>query len=203
MTVVGLTGNFGMGKSTVARMFRQLGAMTIDTDEIVRALLDDAGTVYEIRKAFGDVVVKDGVVDRKALAELVFKEPPLRILIEDIIHPRVFNEVDRIISSIPERERPTVVVVEAPVLFERGYQNRFDAIVTVFTSEETAIGRLMDKGVGEDEAMRRLRSQFPAEMKTGKSDFVVDNGGDEEETRRQVDLIYQELAARGRSRGNN
>ncbi|MCK7514147.1 MAG: dephospho-CoA kinase [Desulfobacterales bacterium] len=65
MTVVGLTGNFGMGKSTVAKMFRQLGAMTIDTDGIVRALLDDPGTVYEIRKAFGDAVVKDGVVDRE------------------------------------------------------------------------------------------------------------------------------------------
>lgn len=203
MIVVGLTGNYGMGKSTVATMFRELGAMTIDTDEIVRDLLDEPVIIREIRKTFGDDVIHGNAIDKKRLADTVFQQPHLRISLEDILHPEVFKRVGAEISRISPAQAPSVVVVQAPVLIERGYQNRFDKIITVFTPEEVAVQRLREKGVSEEAARERLRSQLPVEMKIRGSDFSIDNGEDLEHTRRQVEAVYQKLRWVERGHGHN
>jgi dephospho-CoA kinase len=196
MIVAGLTGNYGMGKSTVARLFRELGASTIDTDEIVRALLREEDVLAEIRGIFGSGVIRDGLVDRKALADEVFAHPHLRRALEDVLHGRVFSKVDERLAGLSS-EGCQVAIVEAPVLFERGYQNRFDAIITVHAPEEVALRRLESKGVSTEEGRRRLGSQFPVDMKRLRSDWGVDNSGTVDETRRQVERVYQELLARG------
>ncbi|MFO0752161.1 MAG: dephospho-CoA kinase [Thermodesulfovibrionales bacterium] len=198
--IVGLTGNFGMGKSTVARMFRELGAATIDTDAIVRELFSDPAVLYELKKAFGEEITEGGVLDKGALAALVFEHPPLRISLENILHPRVFARVEEEVGSLAAGGA-RVVIVEAPVLFERGYQNRFDRIVTVFTSEETAVRRLTAKGISEEEARRRLQSQFPIGMKREKSDYTIDNSRTPGDTRKQVEYVFGELAAQADSKG--
>lgn len=191
MVVIGLTGNYGMGKSTAAKMFRELGAVTIDTDEVVQQLLHDPTVIYEIKKVFGDKIVQNNSVNRKELADIIFQAPHLRISLENIVHPMVFKKIDKIRDSFATA--PIIIIVEAPVIFERGYQNRFDKIITVFTSEEIAIKRLKEKGVSEDDARRRMESQFDIEMKIDRSDFVIDNTKDIEATQRQVEDIYQEL----------
>src|SRR5512137_1840859 len=132
MTVAGLTGNYGMGKSTVARLFRELGASTIDTDELVRSLLTEEEVLSEVRETFGPGVIKDGIVDRKALADAVFADAHLRIGLENILHTRVFGKVEDVLSRLSS-QGCQVAIIEAPVLFERGYQNRFDAVITVHT----------------------------------------------------------------------
>lgn len=195
MVVVGLTGNYGMGKSTVARMFRELGAVTIDTDAIVKELLNDQSVIFEIKKAFGEDIIQrptcegqKAEINKKMLADIVFQHPHLRISLENILHPRVFKSIDEELNNIPDT---AVVVVEAPVIFERGYQNRFDKIITVYTSEEIAVERLGKKGISEEEAKRRMSSQFPVDMKIKKSDFAIDNNNDLDNTRRQVEEIYK------------
>ncbi len=201
MIIIGLTGNYGMGKSTVARMFGDLGAVVIDTDDIVRELLKDSAVIYEIKKAFGEDIIQKTGINKKLLAEIVFEYPHLRISLENILHPRVFKKIDEEIAKITDTS--AIVIIEAPLIFERGYQNRFDKIITVFTPEEVALARLKEKGVPEDKALERLKSQFPSEMKAGKSDFTIDNTKDAENTRKQVEEIYRALLSIEGGQRNN
>jgi dephospho-CoA kinase len=203
MIVVGLTGNYGMGKSTVAKMFARRGAVTLDTDEIVADLLNEESVMREIRETFGDEVVERGTLSKETLARLIFSDPRLRITLENILHPRVFEKVDQALSELRSRPGPVIVIVEAPVLFERGYQNRFDKIVTVYTTEDAAMRRLREKGVPEDKARRRLKSQFSIERKRGGSDYVIDNGGERDYTEKQVIEVYEALLAAERRCGSN
>lgn len=198
MIVIGLTGNYGMGKSAAAKMFRELGAVTIDSDDIVQELLADKAVISEIKKAFGDDIIQKTKnreqkteINKKMLADMVFDNPSLRISLEDILHQRVFKKIDEKLNKISNPS--AVVIVEAPVIFERGYQNRFDKIITVFTSEEIAIDRLKEKNISEDDARKRLKSQFPIEMKIKRSDFVIDNSQSLDYTKNQVEDIYKEL----------
>lgn len=193
MTIVGLTGNFGMGKSTVARMFKELGAAVIDTDEIVKKLLCEPEVIQEIKKAFGDDLVEGDSVNKSLLSEIVFNFPHLRISLEDILHPRIFKIIEEEISTLKASGQKNVVVIEAPVIFERGYQNKFDIILTVYTPNDIAIERLKKKGISEEEAVKRLRNQFPIEMKVSKSDYSIDNSQTIEKTQGHVKKIYQKL----------
>ena len=194
MIIVGLTGNFGMGKSTVARMFKELGAHTIDLDEVVHKLLGEVEVIEEVKDVFGEDVLKDGLINKTWLAEIVFNYPHLRKALEDILHPRVFEVIEREIAELKKLGKGNVVVIEAPVIFERGYQNRFDIIITVHTTNEKAIERLKDKGVSEEETRNRLKNQFPIEMKAVRSDYTIDNNGTIEQTRQQIINVYQILS---------
>ncbi|MGC8937895.1 MAG: dephospho-CoA kinase [Thermodesulfovibrio sp.] len=195
MIKVGLTGNFGMGKSTVAEIFRSLGAYVINTDKIVEELLNEASVIEEIKRLFGQEVISDGKLNKKYIAQIIFDNPLMRIYLENILHPKVFEKIDEIIKKIPERGEPKIVVIEAPVIFERGYQNRFDIIITVWTPEEIAIQRLQKKGISKQEAIKRLKAQFPIEMKKLKSDYIIDNSGSVEKTKAQVEELFQKLTA--------
>jgi dephospho-CoA kinase len=202
MIVVGLTGNYGAGKSTVARMFRDLGATNIDTDKIVRRLLEEGDVIEEIREAFGEEALSGGAVDKKWLAEWVFRDAHARVTLEDILHPRVFRKVQEELSGI-SCEGECIVIVEATVVFERGHQGKFDKIVTVYAPEEITFERLKEKGIPEADARQRLGSQLPAEIKMRGSDFVIDNSMGIESTREQVRTIYQELLSSEKRNGNN
>jgi dephospho-CoA kinase len=195
MIVVGLTGNYGMGKSTVSKMFSELGAVTIDTDVIVGQLLTDPEVISEIKEAIGEDIVKDNVIDRKMLADIVFESAPLRIALENILHSRVFRKIDHKLSELSRNQSDAVVVIEAPVLYERSYQNRFDKIITVHTSTETAMRNLLKKGIPEDVALKRLKNQFPIEMKISRADYSIDNNNGLDATREQVADVYGELAS--------
>lgn len=203
MIKIGLTGNFGMGKSTVAELFKKLGAYVINADKIVENLLEEPDIIEEIKKLFGDEVITNGKLNKKYISSIVFENPLMRIYLENILHPRVFEKVEEIIKNIPQRGEPIIVVVEAPIIFERGYQNKFDLIITVFTSEEIALERLEKKGISKEEAFRRLKCQFPIEMKKSKSDYIIDNSGTLEETAQQVEAIFQKLIAMERKYAGN
>ena len=202
MIVVGLTGNYGAGKSTVAQMFRDLGAMTIDTDEIVRRLLEEGEVIQEIREAFGEEALSGGAVDKKWLAEWVFRDAHARVTLEDILHPRVFRKVEEALLG-KSCEGECIAIIEATVIFERGHQGRFDKIVTVYAPEEITFERLKEKGIIEADARQRLVSQLPAEIKMRGSDFVINNSKGIESTREQVRTIYQQLLSSQKRNGNN
>jgi dephospho-CoA kinase len=192
MFLVGLTGNFGMGKSMVLKMFRNLGAITYDADEIVASLLQEETVIQKIRDLLGDGVFQaNGGLDKKKIAAIIFADDALKAAIEDILHPLVFGKINRLLEH--DGGKDSIVVVETPLLFEREYEGNFHRIITVQTEQEKALGRLEKKGVRREDALQRMRSQLPIEGKVRKSDFTINNDGKPEETEQQVKDIYKKL----------
>lgn len=201
MIVAGLTGNYGMGKSTVLKMFGELGAVTLNSDALVGELLQEPKVINEIIEAVGQDIVTGNSINKKMLADIVFASPSLRISLENILHPRVFKKIDEKISELSLSGSNVVVIIEVPLLYERGYQNRFDKTITVYTTEEAALQNLFKIGISEESARQRLKNQFPIEMKISKSDYSVDNGQGFDFTKEQVANIYLDLdsLAKGRT----
>lgn len=197
MFVAGLTGNYGMGKSAVLSMFRKLGAITIDADRVVKHLLRGKETLDKIKALLGTGVFDaKGKIEKKKVAERVFKDKNLRIKLEDILHPLVFEKINNFIKGAKNAGK--VFIVEAPLIYERGYEDRFDRIIAVFTDESIAIKRLGMHGTTSNMARQRLRCQLPIEMKLKRADFKIDNSGTMEETRAQAEAIYKKLSEEAR-----
>jgi len=196
MFLVGLTGNYGMGKSTVLNIFQKLGALTYDADKIVEALLQETEVLQKIRNLFGDGIFQaNGGLDKQKVASIIFSDNASRRSLEDILHPLVFEKIHRLLEH-PDTAKK-IVVVEIPLLFERGYEDRFQCIITVQTELERALHRLEEKGVKREEALRRIRLQVPIEEKIRKSDFTVNNNGTTSEAEQQVRNIFEKLLQEG------
>ena len=197
MLRVGLTGNYGMGKSIVLAQFENLGAITLDADEIVEDLLSQQEVLEKIRGILGSTVFdEEGRLNKKKVADLIFKNDILKGSLEDFLHPLVFRRIENFLKNVHDNE--AVVVIEVPLLFERGYDKGFDRTVTVFTEVETALHRLEKNGVARDRAMQRLRSQLPVEEKMNKSDFLINNNETPDKTMTQVTAIYKKLLKEAR-----
>jgi len=193
MLLVGLTGNYGMGKSTILSMFKKFGAITLDADSIVRILLTEKDILEKIRGLLGDkVFYKNGSLNKDVVAKLIFKNNKLRHNIEDILHPIVFERINDFLDKIHEQDR--VIVIEIPLLYERGYEDRFDRTITVHTKDDIALDRLEKEGIDRKDAILRLKSQLPVEEKVKRSDFIIDNNGTIENTMAQVEMIYRKLS---------
>jgi len=192
MLVVGLTGNYGMGKSTVLPMFRKFGVITIDADKIVESLFEEKIVLGKIRGLLGDKVFdKNGSLNKKKIVELIFKNNALRHHLEDILHPLVFERVKDFLEKMNGKNK--VAMIEVPLLYERGYEDRFNRTITVHTKEEIALNRLEKDGVNREEAILRLKAQLPIEEKIKRADYVIDNNGTTEETMEQVEIIYNKI----------
>lgn len=192
MLFIGLTGNYGMGKSSVLSMFERLGAIILDTDKIVELLLTEKDILEKIRGLLGDKVFdENGSLNKKKVANLVFKNNMLRHLLEDILHPLVFERIHFFLGKINKKNK--VIMIAAPLLYERRYEERFDKTITVYTKEETALNRLEKDGIKREDALLRLKAQLPIEEKIKRSDFAIDNNGTIEETMSQVETIYKKL----------
>lgn len=192
MLVVGLTGNYGMGKSAVLSMFRELGAITIDADWIVSMLLKDKKVLAKVKSLLGKGVFdKNGFLNKIKVSEKVFKNKKLRLQLEDILHPLVFEKTDNFIQRYKNSRK--LCIVEAPLIFERGYEGRFDKIITVFTNQTTALKRLAMLGITAKQARERLNCQLPIKKKIKKSDFSIDNSNGIRNTEKQVKVIFERL----------
>ncbi len=196
MRVFGLTGNIGSGKSTVAAMLRDAGIPVLDADRISRQVTAPGERAYDpVVRAFGKEIVRDdGSIDRKRLGEIVFADPRLRSRLEAITHPAILEAMKEAIARI-EREGHRAVVVEAALIHESGKKGLFQAVISVTCDRETAISRLAARdGMTRGQAEARLRAQMDADdRKADASDYVIDNSGDIESTRRQVVALAGEL----------
>ncbi len=193
MTIVlGLTGSYGSGKSTVAAMLAEMGIPVIDADEIAREVVrPGAPALAEIVAAFGGSVLKeDGTLDRARLAEVVFAEEGARRRLNAIVHPRVG---ERLRQFVRENAAAPVVALEIPLLLEGGGRGLVDQIVVVTVKESTRMERLARRGIDESSARARLASQLPQERKVALADHVIDNDGDRESTRAQVRALARRL----------
>jgi dephospho-CoA kinase len=195
MRVFGLTGNIGSGKSAVAAMLREAGIPVLDADRISREVTSPGGRAYDaVVHAFGRGIVRDdGSIDRMRLGEIVFSDPSLRARLEAITHPAILEGMKEAVAGI-EREGHRAAVVEATLIHESGRKGLFEAVISVTCDRETAISRLASRdGMSRRQAEARLRAQMDADRKAGASDYVIDNSGDPEETRRQVAALVQVL----------
>ena len=181
-----------MGKSFVLSIFKELGAVVLDSDEIVSHLLQDKKVILRIKKILGDRVEKqDGTLDKVQISKIIFDNSGLREKLEVMLHPMVFDNIQNYLKKIKGKRR--LIVVEVPLLFEGGYQGRFERTITVFTTQKTALERLMMAGLSRSNALKRLKAQLPIQIKKKNADFLVDNNGPKQKTRRQVESIYTKL----------
>lgn len=192
MFIAGLTGNYGMGKSFVLLLFRDLGAVTIESDKVVDSVLREEKVLSALKDLLGPGVFDDeGRLDKKSVAERIFRDEGLRRGVEGFLHPLVFEKVDDFVAAI--RDKENLVIVEVPLLFEGDYRERFWRVITVYTSEETALDRLEAAGVPRGDGLLRLKSQMPITRKKELADYTIDNNGSREETIRQVRQVYEAL----------
>ncbi|HJM42373.1 MAG: dephospho-CoA kinase [Nitrospinota bacterium] len=198
MLKVGLTGGIASGKSTVAEMFRRHGAHLIDADRVSRDVVAPGRpALEEIVEAFGRGVLRpDGALDRAALGAIVFNDDDARARLNAIVHPRIWEEEDRLCAIYEARDPDGIVMIDAAVIIEAGGADRVDLMVVVDVDAEEQLARLVAKGMSEEEARARIRSQMPAVEKRTYGDYVLNNRGSVEETGRQVERVWGELAAR-------
>ena len=192
-----MTGNIGSGKSTVAAMLRDAGIPVLDADRISREVTAPGGRAYDaVIQAFGRGIVRDdGSIDRKLLGEIVFSDRASRERLERITHPAIFESMKEAIAGI-EREGHRAAVVEATLIHELGRKGLFEAVISVACDRTTSISRLAARdGMTRRQSEARLRAQMDAERKAGASDYVIDNSGNLDDTRRQVEQIVRILQA--------
>ena len=199
MPVVGLTGGIGSGKSTVASLFADKGAVVIDADRISREVMAPGGQAFApIVERFGpDVVGSDGTLDRAALAQIVFKDRQALTDLEGITHPaigRVMAEQMAAAASEPGR----VVVMDIPLLAEGTVRERYGlaAVVVVDAPTDLALERLVgQRGMDESDARARMANQASREERVRLADHLIDNSGSLEHLRAEVDRVWQQLQA--------
>lgn len=192
--VLGLTGSYGSGKSTVARMLAAAGGFLIDADAISRELTAPGGAALPaIRAAFGDgVFVPDGTLDRKALGALIFSAPEKRAILEGILHPRVREQEVALLEAARSDGRYPFVVLDVPLLFETGVDALCHATCVVSVNEQVREARLLRRdGATPEQVRARLAAQLPQEEKSRRATFVVENSGSLEDTQRQVEHMLE------------
>ena len=195
MLLVGLTGNIGSGKSTVAQMLSERGATIIDADVLARRAVE-AGTpaFAKIVARWGSsILAPDGHLDRTALRRVVFADHAQLEELNQIVHPEVERLRARLIDQA-KRRGDRVVVCDIPLLFERHMTDRFDRILLVDSHRAIRLERLVkERGLRETEAMEMIAAQMPAELKRARADFIVENDGTFAQLERRVNEVWTSL----------
>jgi dephospho-CoA kinase len=196
--LVGLTGGIGTGKSTVSRMFRDLGCLIIDADILAREVVEPGEPAYaKIVAEFGrGVLDSEGRIDRKKLGAMVFASEAKRKRLEEFTHPEIRKRQAGILAELVAEGFEGIVVFDAALLVETGGARNMDRLVVVSADEATQRKRLMARdNISEQEAQRKIGSQMPLVEKVRQAHYVVDNSGTREETERRVREIHQALLA--------
>jgi len=194
----GLTGGIGSGKSTIARIFASLGCITVDADQIVARLYQpgEAGHEALVRTYGSGILLPDGTIDRRKLADVAFASAEAAKALNALIHPLVIAEEARMMGEV----REGIVMIEATLLIEAGGKDRYDRIIIVDVDPETQLARAVARGMTREDAARRIAHQLPREERLRYADYVIDNSGDldaaEAETRRVFAALQSDLAAR-------
>jgi dephospho-CoA kinase len=201
MRVIGLTGGIGTGKSAVAQVLRELGAVVIDADRLGHEAYRPGTPAWqEVVEAFGqEVLLPTGEIDRKRLGSLVFRDPQALARLNAILHPRMFQMARERIREA-QAQGHQVVVLEAAVLLEAGWDSLVDEVWVVTAPEEEAVRRTQGRsGLTREQVLARLRAQMPQEERARRAHVVIDNSGSLEDLRRIVEHLWRQriVAAKG------
>jgi dephospho-CoA kinase len=206
--IIGLTGNIGSGKSTVARQLKNLGAIVIDTDRVAREIVEPGEpALKEIVQHFGiKVLHEDGTLNRQALADIVFNDTISRKKLNNIMHPRILQKVEEAAARYRQNRGPKApaLVIEAPLLFETGLEKLVDEVWLVTVDMPVQVKRIMQRdNTGEEQARHRISSQMPQAEKIKKADRIIDNSGSPEMTAKAVSEIWTNAVINKRGRKPN
>lgn len=186
--VYGLTGGIGCGKSTVAQFFREEGIPVICADTISREITQkNQEGLKKIKEHFGkEVLNSDGSLNRKKLADIVFSDEKKRNLLEEILHPLIMKKIHEQINVFSEQGKK-LILVEAALIFEEGYEKEFDGVIVVFCTREQQIKRL------PKEFQKRIETQMPVSEKVKRATSVIDNSGSLDRTKDEVHKLLEKL----------
>jgi dephospho-CoA kinase len=192
---VGLTGGIGAGKSTVADLFSQKGAVVIRSDELARQVIEPQTPGFQqVIDRFGkDLVNAEGYIDRAKLAQIVFKDDAALKDLENIIHPLVRSKTNQIID---QHTSETIIVNEIPLLLEKKMESLFDFLVIVISSEKNRLERLAHRGLTAEQATARMAKQVSDEQRKAAADFLIVNDGNLDQLEAYVEKIWQTLQER-------
>ena len=191
MRIIALTGGIGAGKSLVAQYFSELGARVVDADQLSRVAIERGSEGFdEVLLRFGESILRDGDIDRKALAEIVFADPSARADLEAIIHPRVRELFNDVVADLASDE---TLIYEIPLLVESKAAANFDLVITVEADLEIRKERLRKRGMFISEIERRIAAQASREEREAQADHVITNDGDEDALLRSVENLWEDL----------
>jgi len=196
MILVGLTGGVATGKSTVAKMFKQCGAVVIDADQLARDAVKPGKPAWrEIVNTFGKTVLNaDRTLNRHELGAVVFRNRTKRRWLERIIHPRVAREQARLTKQAAKKDPQAVVIYDVPLLFEAGIDKRVDKTLVVTADRTTQMARLKKRnGLSRAEAIRRIKSQMPLAKKRRRADYALDGTRPRKTLVKQVSHLFKQL----------
>jgi dephospho-CoA kinase len=198
MIIAGLTGTIGTGKSTVAKMFADMGAFIIDSDLIAHQVVEPGKPAWQaIKDYFGAGVLNDDqTLNRQRLADLVFNDPEKLHQLNCIVHPEVLKEDLRQVEEKRLIDPDGIIIEDIPLLLEVGPEvarKLVDKIIVVYCSPEIQLRRLIARGMSEEDASNRIKNQIPVKEKMQFADFVINNDGSLDETKQQVQSIYSQL----------
>jgi len=198
MLVVALTGGIGSGKSTVGQIFEDLGAIVADSDQMARNVVERGTTGFDqIVAAFGDEVLKNGELDRAALAEVIFKDPAKRAQLEQITHPLIRRAFAKIVESA---QNDSIVINQIPLLVESKHDYKFDHVITVSATEEVRIQRLLMRGMNLTQIKQRIGAQSTDAQREAISDTVISNDKDHSELLVEVEKVWELLQIKNKNK---
>lgn len=198
MIVVGITGGIGTGKSTVSNIFKRLGAIVIDADEIAHRLIEPERPAWKkIVSYFGrDILGRGLYIDRRALGKKAFSDRRRLSKLCGIIHPLVYREIRGRIKRIGKADPSAIVILDVPMLLESCGEKYIDKLIVVSAPRKEQLKRECGRsGLGRADVLRRIRAQMPLKEKIKSADFVVDNGGSLISTAKQTRAIWKRLVA--------
>ena len=201
MVVIGLTGGVGTGKSTVAGMFKRLGAAVLDADAIAHEVMEPKHLAWrKVVQAFGESILNsDQTINRARLAARVFADAGERVRLERIVHPHVLREIRQRLRRLGRSRRTRAVVLDVPLLVEAGAHRLADALVVVTAPPDIQRRRIRERrGWSAEEAESRIGAQWELSAKAALADHVVDNGNGVDATRTQVKGIWRQLVPANR-----
>jgi dephospho-CoA kinase len=196
MLIVGLTGGVASGKTAVSQVLKEEGAYIIDADQIARELVQPHQPAWkELIRAFGqEILQEDGSIHRKKLAAKVFADPEQRKLLNQILHPRIREEMGRRAKEIGQQDPEAIVVIDGPLLVELGDHRKMDKLIVVTSTRSQQLERLKDRdGANPEEALRMVSAQMPLEEKLKFADIVIRNEGSLEETKKRAREVFKVL----------
>ncbi len=192
---IAVTGGLAAGKTTVCQLFRELGAYVVSADEIVHQLLSpDTALGRQVISLLGSDVVSGHQFDRKKIAAKVFTNPDLLRALEQIIHPAVFDEIERNYRQAKAEKKCSLFVAEIPLLYETEGEDRFDAVISVEARPERCRERFIQQTHQPSvEFERRMMRQIDSKQKSARANFKLENNGNFEQLKANVKILYSKL----------
>ncbi|MCJ7790500.1 MAG: dephospho-CoA kinase [Candidatus Atribacteria bacterium] len=196
--IIGLTGGIVSGKSTVARMFKDLGAKIVDADKLGHKVILPQGAAWKrIIKIFGkDILQKDQTINREKLGKIVFASQNLLKKLNKITHPEIIKLIKKEISLAKDnsKEEKKILIIDAALIYETKIDRLMDKIIVVYLDKEEQLKRLIKRNnLSEKEALQKIKSQIPLKEKIEIADYVIDNSNSLDKTKEQVETIWQEI----------